>query len=186
MPQPNDYGAPAVHHACLIWAIVVSTGVSAHTARPIPQIPTAFAIRAEIDEKGAKADANQQTDWDRVMSQISSANVAYIALVPDLAPGTDAGASEDLGIALAHALPLAPRAVLRATVPGDGPTGVGRVCGIPFIEETAKDLPGYVRATRSAVVRVRTPELQAVKADCLHELAEAAKRLATLPPARGR
>jgi hypothetical protein len=73
-----------------------------------------------------------------------------------LAPGTDAATSEDLGISLAHALPLAPITVLRATEK-DGPTlGVSRVCGVPFIEDTVKDIAGYIHAAQLAVGKVAT------------------------------
>jgi hypothetical protein len=95
-------------------------------------------------------------------------------------PGTDAATSEDLGISLAHALPLAPITVLRATDPKDGPTlGVSRVCGVPFIEDTVKDIAGYIHAAQLAVGKVATPELQAVKATCLTLLAADAKPLST-------
>ena len=60
---------------------------------------------------------------------------AYIRLAPELAPGTDAGTSEELGISLAFALPKAPMTVLQAIDLKVGPTlGVSRVCGKPSLK----------------------------------------------------
>jgi hypothetical protein len=102
---------------------------------------------------------------------------AYIALAPKLAEGTDAGTADDLGISLAHALPLSPNAVLRVIDPGNGSIGVDVVCGVPFIEDTVKDLSGYIRKAKSRVGNVTTPELQSVKAACLEKLDFAAKAI---------
>jgi hypothetical protein len=149
---------------------------------------TAAEISAEIDAKGAKAvinrlatanvDAMGRSDWSRAMDQIWNGRLAYIALAPKLAQGADSGPADDLGIALARALPVAPAAVLRVIDRHNGPVlGVGRVCGAPFIEPAAKDVSGYLRAARSAVDEVDAPRLQQVKAGCLERLTLAAKQL---------
>jgi hypothetical protein len=152
------------------------------------QVPSPAALRAEIDAKGPKEvvdrlwnspqDSKGQNEWDRVTEQMWMGRAAYIALAPKLAPGTDAWPSEDLGISLAHALPLAPNIVLRAIDPKNGPVlGVSRVCGVPFIEDTVKDLPGYIREAKSRVGNVTAPELQTVKVVCLEQLNVAAKTI---------
>lgn len=148
---------------------------------------TAAEISAEINASSAKAvvnrltsghvDAMGQTDWSRTMDQILNGRLAYIALAPKLAPGTDAASAEDLGIALAHALPVAPAAVLRVIDRRDGPVlGVSRVCGVPFTEPSTRDVSGYLAAAQSAVGQVNTPRLRRVKAACLAQLAWAAKQ----------
>lgn len=98
----------------------------------------------------------------------------WIALAPRLAPGTDAGTSEGLGIALAHALPRNPRAVLAVLGVAGGPVSVsaGRVCGVPFIEDTVKDLTAYRRRAARAVRGVTDPSLVRARAACLSVLAE--------------
>lgn len=185
MQQKPNHNLP-----CVFWAVSAVAALAFHTsaASAAAPIPSAAALSAEIDAKGAKEvvnrlngahpDSNGQNDWSRVIDQMWMGRAAYIKLAPKLAPGTDAGASEDLGISLAHALPLAPITVLRATDLKDGPTlGVSRVCGVPFIEDTVKDIPGYIHAAQLAVGRVTTPELQEAKAACLTQLAAAAKPL---------
>lgn len=150
------------------------------------QVPSAAALSAEIDAKGAKEvvtrlnnttpGADGQNEWNRVTHEMWLGHTAYIELAPRLVSGTDAGTSEDLGICLAHALPLAPVTVLRATDLKNGPAlGVSRVCGVPFIEDTVKDLPAYIRAAREKVGAVTAPELKPVKAACLMQLDAAAK-----------
>jgi hypothetical protein len=150
------------------------------------QVPNAAALSAEIDTKSAREVVNRlgnsphnaggENNWSRLVEQMWNGHAAYIALAPKLAPGTDAGTAEDLGIALAHALPLVPSAVLSAIDPNNGPVlGVRRVCGVPFIEGTVKDIPGYIRAAQSSAGKVTSPQLQAVKAACLKQLNEAAK-----------
>jgi hypothetical protein len=182
--KPNHNPPCAFRAVSAIAALAFHIG-AASAAAPIP---SAAALSAEIDAKGAKEvvnrlngahpGANGQNDWSRVIDHMWMGRAAYIKLAPKLAPGTDAGPSEDLGISLAHALPLAPVAVLRATDLKDGPTlGVSRVCGVPFIEDTVKDIPGYIHAAQLAVGKVATPELQVVKAACLRQLAADAKRL---------
>jgi hypothetical protein len=153
---------------------------------------TAAEISAEIDAKGAKAvinrlaaanvDAMGRSDWSRTMDQIWNGRLAYIALAPKLAHGADAGPADDLGIALARALPVAPAAVLRVIDRHNGPVlGVGRVCGAPFLDPAAKDVSGYLRAAQSAVDEVDAPRLQHVKAACLERLTLAAKQLDPRP-----
>jgi len=149
---------------------------------------TAAEISAEIDAKGTKAvinrlatanvDAMGRSDWSRTMDQIWNGRLAYIALAPKLARGAEPGPADDLGIALARALPVAPAAVLRVIDRHNGPVlGAGRVCGAPFTEPAAKDASGYLRAARSAVDEVDAPRLQHVKAACLERLALVAKQL---------
>ena len=187
MEQKPNHNPP-----CAFWAVAAIAALAIHitAASAAAPVPSAAALNAEIDAKGAKEvvnrlngahpDSNGQNDWSRVIDQMWMGRAAYIKLAPKLAPGTDAGTSEDLGISLAHALPLAPITVLRATDPKDGPTlGVSRVCGVPFIEDTVKDIAGYIHAAQLAVGKVATPELQAVKATCLTLLAADAKPLST-------
>lgn len=81
-----------------------------------------------------------ESEWDNVLTHIDSGSDACIALVPELAEGTDGSNSEDLGIGLAYVLPKNAKAVLSVIVPDNGPVpGVSRVCSAPFIEETVKD-----------------------------------------------
>jgi hypothetical protein len=159
----------------------------AANAAPAVQIPSAAAISAEIDAKGAKEvvqrlwDANEgenrgRSDWDRVADQISLGRVAYIKLVPRLAPGTDGAAAEDIGISLAYALPIAPSAVLRVIELNDNNVVRGsRICGVPFLEGSMDDEPSYIRKASLAVSNVTASDLQKVKAACLETLRSVSK-----------
>ena len=64
--------------------------------------------------------------------------------------------------------------MLAALTPGEGATGVEDVCGLPFIEDTVKDLAGYRRRAIAAVDKVRTPRLAAMRAACLAALRKSA------------
>lgn len=132
-------------------------------------------LAKQLDDKGAKATVSgmSESEWDNVLTRIDSGNTAWVALVPKLAEGTDGGNSEDLGIGLAYALPKNPKAVLKAIDPDNGPVlGVGRVCSAPFIEDTVKDIPAYIRRAKAALNSVHDPALQTVKDACLAELAK--------------
>ncbi|NYH16596.1 hypothetical protein [Paraburkholderia bryophila] len=137
--------------------------------------PNASVLAKQLDDKGAKATVSgmSESEWDNVLTRIDSGNTAWVALAPKLAEGTDGGNSEDLGIGLAYALPKNPKAVLRAIDPNNGPVlGVGRVCSAPFIEDTVKDIPAYIRRAKAALRDVHDPALQNVRDACLAELAK--------------
>jgi len=175
-----------MRYALAVLALMLAVG-----ARAAP-LPSAAALSREIDTTGAKAvvvrlynttsDANGESDWDRLIDRIWDGDETYIALAPRLAPGSDAWASESLPIGLAHALTIAPTAVLR-TLPADGGLrGTLGVCTIPFIEDTVKDIPAYVRDTEAALGRVTAPDLQSIKSACLVNLRKAAKTIANYRP----
>ncbi|RKE36027.1 hypothetical protein B0G76_2172 [Paraburkholderia sp. BL23I1N1] len=132
-------------------------------------------LAKQINDEGAKATvgAMSESEWDNVLTHIDSGNAAWIALAPKLAKGTDGGNSEDLGIGLAYALPKNAKAVLSAIDPDNGPVlGVSRVCSAPFIEDTVKDIPAYIKRAKAALTKVHEPSLQNVKKDCLAELSK--------------
>ena len=169
-----------------IWLVVLLLVCRAGAAATAGSGTSAAEISAEIDAKGAKAvidrlasshvDAMGQNDWSRTMDQIWNGRLAYIALAPKLARGAESGPAQDLSVALARALTAAPEAVLRVIDRHDGPVlGVNRVCGAPFADSAAKDVPGYLQAAQAAVGDVDTPRLQRVKTACLAQLARTAK-----------
>ncbi|OAJ58760.1 hypothetical protein A6V36_29830 [Paraburkholderia ginsengiterrae] len=63
--------------------------------------------------------------------------------------------------------------MLKAIDPDNGPVlGVSRVCSAPFVEDTVKDIPAYIKRARAALTKVRDPALQDIKKACLAELAK--------------
>lgn len=109
--------------------------------------------------------------WDRVLDHLGSGDGRWIVLAPGLAAAADAGVAEELGISLAFALPKNPQAVLAVLDSDDGHVlGAARVCGLPFIEDTVKDLRGYRRRALRAVSSVSDPALGPARTACLIHL----------------
>lgn len=139
--------------------------------------PTPASIEAGVRQHGAQATiaALAKADqWDGVSDRMGTGDARWIALAPKLAPGSDAGSAEDLGISLAFSLPRNPRAVLAALDPANGHVlGAGRVCGMPFIEDTVKNRPAYKRHAIHAVRTVTDPRLSKARLACLRELERA-------------
>ena len=132
-------------------------------------------IAAEIDTHGAEAVVARlfkNGDYDRVLGHIDTGDASWVALAPKLAPGTDAGTAEALPIALAFALPRNAAAVLAVLDPGSSILDPESVCGVPFIEDTVKDIPGYVRRAKAAVAKISDPKLQVSKTACLAALGQ--------------
>jgi hypothetical protein len=146
----------------------------AWAAPTFPKQPTPAEVSQSIVQNGARATVSalfDQNRWDYVAGRIGEGEAGWVALAPKLAPGADAGTAEDLPIELAFALPLNPAAVLAAV--HTGAFDVSDVCGAPFIEDTVKDIPGYLRRATAAVTKVADPSLAATRAACLQALAKA-------------
>jgi len=140
-------------------------------APTFPRQPSVRAIEASIRRDGARETVNALVDqnrWDYVSSRIASGEARWVALASQLAPGTDAGTAEDLPIALAYALPLNARAVL--AVARTRTVDLTDVCGVPFIEGAAPNIPAYKRRALAAVERVDDPGLAPFRAACLDAL----------------
>jgi len=156
---------------------VLSAALAA-TSATIPLTPlTPSIVQTEIRNHGAKPVVDQlfQTEaWWQATRNIGAGKIDWIALAPDLAKGTDAAASETLGISLAEALPKSPNAVLAVLDLGSGasPLRVGNVCSAPFLEDTARRQHRYKAKAQHAVSTVADPQLSTVKAACLDELAK--------------
>lgn len=105
-----------------------------------------------------------------VLSHLDRGEPDWIALAPELARGTDAGSSEGLSMALAYALPLQPAAVLAVLRKDRGPLEAQRVCSIPFIEASVKDIKTYRHRAVQAVRQVQDPDLRPARDRCLQAL----------------
>ena len=117
---------------------------------------------------GRRIDADP-TFAESVMSGISSGDSAWIEVARQLVP-TSASADATLAIALASALPKAPRRVLpllRKRVP------LEEVCGIPFLEADSARIVGYSDSTAAALNSVKDSTLTNVRDSCARALADA-------------
>ena len=136
---------------------------------------SAHDVQERIGSEGAKATVaylDQANEWDAVVERIGKGDSEWIAVAAQLATGTDAGDSEDLGISLAQALPHNPLAVLQVMdiVDESGVVGVDRVCGVPFIETTRAFNKAYLRRAIPAVSHVQAADLIAKRDKCLARL----------------
>ena len=98
----------------LVALLALATSV-ADAAPPL----TASTVRQSLRKMGARRtidDLQKRGRWEAITDKMNVGAGEWIALAPLLAPGSDAGSAEDLGISLAFALPKNPRAVL-----GSGP-----------------------------------------------------------------
>jgi len=148
-------------------------------ANEVPSAITPTAVGRMIDRYGAKRTVDRLTDaspndthtefgdFDKVLDGIASGDARWLALVPRLAPGTDAGTAESLRIVVAEALPRNPVGVLRL-IKRDA--SWRDACSYPMIEPTRKEMRAYFRAAIPAVKAVKDPALQATKRVCLSEL----------------
>ena len=155
----------------IIFALALLTANDALAAVAL----TPEGIARDIEANGAKAVVDRlwnSGDYDRLLDHIDKGTSAWVALAPKLAAGTDAGSSEELSIALAYALPRNPEAVLAVLDPKNAALEPDMVCSAPFIEDTVKDIPRYIKRTKAAVSRVKAPSLQENKAACLAVLAK--------------
>jgi hypothetical protein len=108
--------------------------------------------------------------FDEILDGIASGDPAWLALVPRLETGGHAAAGESMPIAVAFALPLNPRDVLRL-IASDRRWLVS--CGYPMIEPTKEEERAYFEAAIPAVRAVRDAHLETAKAMCLSELSRA-------------
>lgn len=94
----------------------------------------------------------------------------WLAVAAKLRPVSDAGASEELDLAVAEALPRSPAGVLRLL---PAPFAVARICGVPFVEQPVAESQSYRRRALAAVVSVRDHRLRSVRDQCLDALRSA-------------
>jgi hypothetical protein len=140
---------------------------------PAPPALTPDRLRSDINAEGAVPVVQRlwtSGEYGHVLDQIAAGQQAWIAISPALASGADAAASEGLGIALAHALPRNPAAVLSVLDSQRRSLSPDRVCGLPFIEGDISDISAYRRDATAAVTKVTDAGLGVRRAACLAAL----------------
>ncbi|RJT43280.1 hypothetical protein [Rahnella woolbedingensis] len=134
---------------CALLPFVVLAAPGAVTPQSLhASIQASGAVKAiqELDEKGMKT----------VSNGIAGATAEWLTLLPEMAPGLDAGNAENVVIALATALPENPPAVLSAiNAPGAaGLKGIDKVCSMPFRDMDDPALARYYRKTEPALKKI--------------------------------
>jgi hypothetical protein len=151
---------------------IVATCISCKESAWTP-MGSADLVLSQI-KLGGGAAVGKRIDTDptfaeSVMSGISSGDSAWIEVARQLAP-TSAAAEASLSIALATALPKAPRRVLpllRRRIP------LEEVCGIPFLEADSGEIVRYSDSTVAALGAVRDSTLVGVRDKCTTALHDA-------------
>lgn len=111
--------------------------------------------------------SGENSRWDTVASGIAKGDPAWLALAPQIAKGTDAGTSDDFGMAAQDALTTNAAGALRMLLETE--MGVG-ACSENGFEVTAEQARAYFQTARAAVEAVTDPALQQVKTSCLDAL----------------
>jgi len=101
---------------------------------------------------------------DAVFDGVESAKPAWLAVAQRLRPAADASDAEQLDMAVARALPRAPRRVLALV---DHGFAMRSVCTSPFIEPAAGIAEAYRARALKSLDRVHTP----VAAACAERIA---------------
>ncbi len=109
---------------------------------------------------------NDWKNWNMILEKMAAGDAIWIEYAGKyIWPGTDAGATSDIYITMAEALPNNPEAVLTTMLKGDGPSPFV-VCTYPFIEPEKDFLIAYTEATRQALDAVHAPHLQKIRRLC--------------------
>ncbi len=110
-------------------------------------------------------------DWDYVLAKVETGRRAWIIIAVKLYPGTDAGATEMLALALGEALVRAPRDVL---IQSASTFGVESICSGPDVDdpryETRDRAVAAVAHRVTAVSKLHGSDVAALRASCLTAL----------------
>lgn len=128
-------------------------------------------IIQEIKIKGAKEVVSKiwsdHKKEEFVLSQIETGDAQWLEAAKLLYPGSDAGSAEDIGFAIAAALPNAPELVLKMI---GNYFPLREVCTLPFIEGELEIEEKYLDRAEKALVSVKEPKLQEVRWECLKRI----------------
>ena len=109
----------------------------------------------------------ENSRWETVASGIAKGDPAWLALAPQIAKGTDAGSSDEFGMAVQDALTTNPAGTLRLLTQIE--MGVG-ACSENGFEVPAEQARIYHQTAIAAVESVTDPALQQIKGQCLAAL----------------
>ena len=110
-------------------------------------------------------------NWEYLLSRVETGRRAWIDVAAKLYPGTDAGSTEMLTLALGEALVHSPREVL---IQGASTFGVESICSGPDVDdhryETRDRAVAAVVERITAVRKLRGRDVAALRASCLRSL----------------
>jgi hypothetical protein len=152
----------------LFLAATVCANALASTPSPL----TPQSVTDDTKRIGATAVVHQlysSKRWETVLKKMESGDDAWLALVKDLAEGTDAGTSEDLQETLARALPNNPATVLKLTGTRSF-LSLEYVCAAPFIEPEHVFLMRYLTETRRSLANLKDQAVENKRLKCLSQI----------------
>lgn len=162
--------------------IAASISSSAPNSEGLVRPATAEAIQREIERNGAAAALNELYSdpeaWVSALGGIATGTPAWLRVAELLRPASDAGASEQLELAVGEALGSSPDIVLSWLVTQQGANHyeVPFVCGGIDVDDdrfNGLDLAlAEVNRRIRAVEKVADPRLQSVREQCLSKLRE--------------
>ncbi len=160
--------------AFLVFAFSLSALVNGAEAEVC--FTSAEALLEEVDERDSKAIVirlwKDHSCWGSVLSEVASAEPAWLHVAERLKPGADAGASLALRHAIARALPHSPEAVLALIDKG---FSLESVCTTPFLEEPLEIVVRYLERTEAALKTV-SPAISH-REECLEKISTARTKL---------
>lgn len=122
---------------------------------------TVSEVRNKIKESGPKEyiDYSQpdkpNSEWECVMDNMTNGLSEWLDLVPILAPYTDAGTAEDLGLVLSIALQTNPTRVLDLIDNRTQVLNESEICSLPFYSGTREERNQYVVNVIEALYKAR-------------------------------
>jgi hypothetical protein len=154
----------------LLSAPALSANSSTVTPRSVELMLGKHGARGTVQRLTRNAGERDLGDYERVLDGVARGDPRWLALVPEIDPGTDADSAESLGIAVAEALPKNATGVLRLIRANRSWLSA---CSYPMIEPTPKEARSYFRRAIPAVKSVSDPALRPVKKMCLANLVKA-------------
>jgi hypothetical protein len=127
---------------------------------PVCHKVTVNEVKNKIKELGVKGYIDysqpeaQYGEWECVMDNITNGLPEWLDLVPTLAPFTDAGTAEDLGLVLSVALQTNPTRVLDLIDNRSQVLNEREICSLPFYDGTREERNQYVVNIIEALYKV--------------------------------
>jgi len=153
----------------LIWAAAIFFGLISLSCPQAKPLDAPDTILSAIQDRGARnivAEMNRGKGrvWDKVLDKIETGDRKWLEVAASLREGTDAGTSEGLSIAVAHALLHAPERVLAMT---PGLFQLDDICTMPDIEPPLPLYRSYILKAKTALAGVHQAELREVRDRCV-------------------
>jgi hypothetical protein len=135
---------------------------------------TAREVLSEINARGPRAVLDRlwgKPGWDELLTNVETGQEGWLRVAIAIRPGTDAGASEMLTLAVATALYRNPRSTLEIAAPV---FGVEEICGALDDEwETKQAAIAHLNGRIGAVNTLSDQSIADVREECLKHLSRA-------------